>query len=68
MGEAHLLKRNWPEAASAYATALGAANVQPFHRQSIGNQARRILEALALRVVRRESPFDNPDALFGPLP
>jgi hypothetical protein len=66
-GEANLLKRNWPEAASQYGAALGAANVRPFHRQSIGKHARRILDALAFLDVRPEPPFDNPDALFGPL-
>lgn len=67
-GEAHLLKRNWSEAASQYAAALRTANVQPFHRQSIGKQARRILEALMLLDVHPEPPFDNPDDFFGPLP
>jgi hypothetical protein len=67
-GEAHLLKRNWREAAGHYTAALGAANARPFHRQSIGKQARRILEALALLDVRPESPFDKPDTLFGTLP
>jgi serine/threonine protein kinase/tetratricopeptide (TPR) repeat protein len=66
-GEAYLLKRNWQQAASHYAAALGAANAQPFHRQSISKQARRILEALALLEVRPPPPFDNPDTLFGPL-
>jgi hypothetical protein len=68
VGEAHLLKRNWSEAASHYAAALGAANVQPFHRQSIGKQARCILEALSLLDFRPEPPFDNPDDFFGPFP
>ena len=68
VGEAHLLKRNWREAADHYTAALGAANVQPFHRQSIGRQARRIFEALAILEMRPEPPFDNPDALFGALP
>ncbi|HEY7422974.1 MAG TPA: tetratricopeptide repeat-containing protein [Gemmataceae bacterium] len=67
VGEAYLLKRNWPEVASHYAAALGAANAQPFHRQSIGKQARRILEALTLLDIRPEAPFDNPDDFFGPL-
>jgi hypothetical protein len=67
-GEVNLLKRNWSEAASQYAAALRAANVQPFHRQSIGKQARRILEALTLLDMRPEPPFDNPDDFFGPLP
>jgi tetratricopeptide (TPR) repeat protein len=67
VGEANLLKRNWPEAATHYKAALGASNIQPFHRQSIGNQARRVLEALALLDVRPEPPFDKPDELFGPL-
>jgi tetratricopeptide (TPR) repeat protein len=66
VGEAHLLKRNWAEAASHYAAALGTANAQPFHRQSIGEQARRILGALALLELHPEAPFDNPDAFFGP--
>lgn len=65
-GEANLLRRNWPEAAVQYAAALGAKNVQPFHRQSIGTQARRILDAWARLDVRPEPPFDNPDAVFGP--
>jgi hypothetical protein len=65
-GEANLLRRNWAEAAGQYAAALGAKNVQPFHRQSIGRQARRILDAWAGLDVRPEPPFDNPDALFGP--
>jgi hypothetical protein len=68
VGEAHLLKREWPEAASHYAAALGAANAQPFHRQSIGKQARRILHALSLLDVRPAPPLDNPDDFFGPLP
>jgi hypothetical protein len=68
VGEAHLLKRNWSEAASYYAAALGAANVQPFHRQSIGKQTRRILEALELLEVRPQPPFDKVDEFFGSLP
>jgi len=68
VGEAYLLKRNWPEVASHYAAALGTTNAQPFHRQSIGKQARRILDALALLDVLPEPPFDDPDDFFGPLP
>ena len=48
VGEAYLLKRNWAEAVSHYGEALSATNLQPFHRQSIGKQAVRILEALKL--------------------
>lgn len=67
VAEAHLLKCNWAEAASHYTAALGAANAQPFHHQSIGKQARRILEALALLDLVAEPPLDKPDDLFGPL-
>jgi hypothetical protein len=67
VGEANLLKRNWTEAASHYGAALGAANVQPFHRHSISKQARRILEALMLLEMCPQPPFDGPDEFFGSL-
>lgn len=67
VGEANLLRRRWADAAGQYRAALGEPNVQPFHRQSIGKQARRILDAWASLDVRPDATFD-PDALFGPAP
>jgi hypothetical protein len=64
-GEAYLLKRDWSEAAQRYRAALGQANVQPFHQQSMGKQAKRILEAWALLDVQPEPPLDNVEAMFG---
>jgi tetratricopeptide (TPR) repeat protein len=66
-GEASLLKRRWADAAGHYHAALAERGVQPFHRHTIGKQARRILRAWSLLDVRPEPPFD-PDALFGPPP
>src|SRR5947209_6177319 len=65
-GEAYLLKKQWAAAAAQYTAALAAPGVQPFHRASVGNQARRILRAWELLDVHPD-PFD-PDALFGPAP
>ncbi len=65
-GEANLLKRNWSEAASQYAAALAAANLQPFHRQSIGKQARRILDAWRAWTCAPNRRLTIPMRLFGP--
>ncbi len=43
--EAYLLLRQWGPAAEAYRQAFAERNVQPFHRESAGKQARRILAA-----------------------
>jgi tetratricopeptide (TPR) repeat protein len=64
LGEAALLKRKWSEAVGHYETAVGKGNVQPFHRHSIGKQARRILDAWAQLDVRPEPPVDV-EGLFG---
>jgi tetratricopeptide (TPR) repeat protein len=64
LGEAELLKQNWGEAVRHYEAALRPANVQPFHRQSIGKQARRILDAWAQLGVRPERAADL-ERLFG---
>jgi tetratricopeptide (TPR) repeat protein len=63
-GEAHLLKHDWARAAREYGLALRESNVQPFHRQTIGRQARRIIDAWARLDVRPEPPFDDVDRLF----
>jgi hypothetical protein len=65
-GEAYLLKRRWADAAAQYTAALTAPGVQPFHRASVGTQARRILRAWDRLEVRPDA-FD-PDTLFGPAP
>ncbi len=44
--EAHLLIRQWAEAEQAYRRALAEPNVTPFHRETTGKQARRILDAV----------------------
>jgi tetratricopeptide (TPR) repeat protein len=67
-GEAALLKRRWPEAASQYRAALGEANVQPFHREKVRAQAQRILDAWALLGVEPERPFESLDVLLGQAP
>jgi tetratricopeptide (TPR) repeat protein len=66
-GEAYLLERKWADAAAQYRAALSEANVQPFHRQSIGKQARRLLDAWKRLDVQPDKAFDA-DALFGPPP
>ncbi|MBI1917938.1 MAG: hypothetical protein HYS12_24860 [Planctomycetes bacterium] len=66
-GEASLLKRRWADAAGQYRAALAEPGVQPFHRHTIGKQARRILRAWSLLDVQPDAPFDA-DALFGPAP
>jgi tetratricopeptide (TPR) repeat protein len=66
-GEADLLRQRWAEAAHQYRAALTQPNVQPFHRQSIGKQGRRILDAWARLDVRPDETFDA-DGLFGPPP
>jgi hypothetical protein len=63
--EAYLLKRNWAEATEQYRVALAAEDVLPFHRASMGKQARRILDAWRRLAVPVGPEFDA-NALFGP--
>jgi hypothetical protein len=63
-GEAYLLTRRWPDAEGEYRAALAEPNVEPFHRQSMMRQARRIRDAWRRLGVQPEPPFDNLEELF----
>ncbi len=63
--EAYLLLRRWPDAEQAYRRAFAEPNMQPFHRETAGKQARRILAAW--RRLGSPEPAGYPiDELFGP--
>jgi MAP3K TRAFs-binding domain len=66
VGEAELILGNWKAAADQYSIALGHNNVAPFHPQTIGLQARRLLDGWKRLGATPGSPLDRPDDLFGP--
>jgi tetratricopeptide (TPR) repeat protein len=66
LGEVYLLRREWQEAERAYRRALAEPNVKPFHRETTGRQARRIIEAWR-RLHGESDAAEFPlDTLFAP--
>jgi hypothetical protein len=63
-GEAHLLRREWVEAAYRYSEALQGKNVNHHARESMRRQAERILMCFRNLSVSPSPPFDDPIALF----
>ena len=63
-GEAHLLRREWPEAASQYREALQHKNLTPHARDSMRRQVERILMCFRNLNVSPSPPFDDPMSLF----
>jgi len=64
--EAYLLLRQWSEAVEAYRKAFAERNAQPFHRETAGRQARRILDAWQRLGEGPPAPGFPLDELFGP--
>jgi Tetratricopeptide Repeats-Sensor len=64
-GEAHLLRREWAEAAYQYREALQSKKVTPHARESMRRQVERILTCFRTLNVAPAPPFDDPTALFG---
>jgi hypothetical protein len=63
-GEAHLLRREWAEAAYQYQVALEGKNVTPHARDSMRRQVERILMCFHKLNVAPAPPFDDPASLF----
>jgi hypothetical protein len=71
-GEAHLLCREWAEAAANYREALDGGDLNPHARESMRRKVERILAAFhTLDITSITPPFDDPAAFFevaGPRP
>lgn len=62
--EAHLLRREWAEAAYQYREALQSKKVTPHARESMRRQVVRILMCFAKLGVTPAAPFDDPGRIF----
>jgi hypothetical protein len=67
-GEAHLLLREWAEAADQYGKALRSRDLTPRARASIRRQIERILMGFRNLGVAIPPPFADPSALFAASP
>ena len=63
-GEAHLLRREWGQAAALYREAMGAREISHLARESIRRQVDRILLAFRNLGIAIPPPFDDPAAFF----
>ena len=63
-GEAHLLRREWAQAANQYREALEGKNVTSHARESMRRQVERILMCFRNLNVSPSVPFDDPMALL----
>jgi tetratricopeptide (TPR) repeat protein len=63
-GEAHLLRREWPEAANQYREALQDKALTPHARESMRRQVERIVMCFRNLSVSPAPPFDNPLLMF----
>jgi hypothetical protein len=63
-GEAHLLRREWAEAADQYREALRGKNLTPHARDSMLRQIERILMCFRKLAIVPARPFDDPASLF----
>jgi hypothetical protein len=64
-GEAHLLRREWAQAASQYREALERTNLTPHAHDAMRRQAERILMCFRKLAIPPAPPFDDPVNLFG---
>jgi hypothetical protein len=67
-GEAHLLRREWAQAASQYREALHGKKLTPLARDSMRRQAERILMCFRNLSVAIPPPFDDTTALYEIIP
>jgi tetratricopeptide (TPR) repeat protein len=65
-GEAHLLRREWAQAADLYREALGAREINHLARESMHRQVDRILLAFRNLGIAIPPPFDDAAAFFAP--
>ncbi len=63
-GEAHLLRREWAQAAALYREAMGAREISHLARESIRRQVDRILLAFRNLGIAIPPPFDDAAAFF----
>ena len=63
-GEAHLLLKEWTQAAALYREALNARNINQHARESMLRQVERILAAFSSLGVAIPAPFDDTTAFF----
>jgi hypothetical protein len=66
--EVYLLLEQWSEAADTYRRAFAEPKVTPFHRETAGRQARRILDAWRRLGGEPPAPGFPLDSLFPPPP
>ena len=66
--EAHLLCREWEQAAPLYREALESKKISHHARESMRRQVERIIMAFRHLGVDIPPPFDDPAALFAPGP
>jgi hypothetical protein len=67
-GEAHLLRREWAQAAALYREAMVARTITHHARESMRRQVDRIILAFGSLGVPIPPPFDDTAALFAPAP
>ena len=65
-GEAHLLRREWSEAANQYGEAIHDKALTPHARASMSRQVERVLMCFRNLGVTMPPPFDDTTALFCP--
>ena len=63
-GEAHLLRREWAQAAALYREAMGAREISHLARESMRRQVDRILLAFRNLGIAIPPPFDDAAAFF----
>jgi hypothetical protein len=67
-GEAHLLRREWAQAATLYREAMDARDINHHARESMRRQVDRIILAFSYLGVSIPPPFDDTAALLAPAP
>jgi tetratricopeptide (TPR) repeat protein len=68
MGEGHLIRREWAEAAAHYRQALKSKKLTAFAKESMRRQVTRILMCFEKLGITPGSPFDDPAMLFDVAP